>query len=704
MLQAPVSVELQAVGGVPPYRWAVAPTSTLPAGFHLSSDGQLSGVASLLGRFAFAVIVTDAGVQSAAATLELVVANVVTNDACSTAAEVVLSTGEAMLVGTLLGARPDGASEACGGSAQVADIYYSFDVAGTSNVEFSVSAPHFAAIFPESCSAALACSTSTRQALSPGRYILAVAGPENDFQVNLKVTAFTSDSCDDAFVIDLSSGTAKVAGSFAGAASDFTSNCGAGADRVYSFELTSAADLVIADDAPTTSHTIKSVRKGPCASSSEIACSTDARYVIRNLQPGPYQLVLAPGSTSMQYSVSLSLYSPTLPPANDDCASATPAVFVHDVATLSGTLLLAGYEMAPWCGDAYADVYFSIDLMSPSNLEIWKGTANLRVQLLSGTCGNPVELACDYNEGRTCSSGLPPGRYYVRVATDSENGAGPFTVVVDRKDVPTSPPNQSCATALPIALASGKAQVRGLLALAGDGFTPSCTGSVPEALHDVVYSLSLTERSDVVLSLDSFWPFFEQYSVVFLSGDCQAPIELGCNDGYSRSPLHLFSIPTGDYWVVVQGGMREPNDCWEGAFALAVTATPSPPPPPNDNCGAPAVLSFAGPGSTAYISGTTLGAANDYSAVSCFPLAPLPGADVVYAFDVISPAALRVSSDTIGLRFFLTAACGSSAAIACSTGSEPAILTTNQLPVGRYYLVVDTTGPSSDFLLAAQTQ
>jgi hypothetical protein len=57
----PYTVQLQASGGQPPYSWTVAPSSALPDGLNLSSDGVLSGVPTTTGIFDFVVQVSDSG-------------------------------------------------------------------------------------------------------------------------------------------------------------------------------------------------------------------------------------------------------------------------------------------------------------------------------------------------------------------------------------------------------------------------------------------------------------------------------------------------------------------------------------------------------------------------------------------------------------------------------------------------------------------
>jgi Putative Ig domain len=71
------STTLQASGGVPPYTWALAPGSSLPAGLSLSSAGAISGTpaATSSGSYPLSIIVTDSftTVETARATLTLTI-------------------------------------------------------------------------------------------------------------------------------------------------------------------------------------------------------------------------------------------------------------------------------------------------------------------------------------------------------------------------------------------------------------------------------------------------------------------------------------------------------------------------------------------------------------------------------------------------------------------------------------------------------
>jgi Putative Ig domain len=58
------SVQLQAIGGVAPYRWTIV-SGILPSGLNLSSTGLLSGTPTLSGDFNLTIQVTDSALSTA---------------------------------------------------------------------------------------------------------------------------------------------------------------------------------------------------------------------------------------------------------------------------------------------------------------------------------------------------------------------------------------------------------------------------------------------------------------------------------------------------------------------------------------------------------------------------------------------------------------------------------------------------------------
>ncbi|HEY8244439.1 MAG TPA: putative Ig domain-containing protein [Casimicrobiaceae bacterium] len=74
---APVSIQLQATGGLPPYRWDL-PGGALPPGLTLSEDGRIAGTPTTPGTFGFTVRVRDSLTQFDSRDFQLVVERITT--------------------------------------------------------------------------------------------------------------------------------------------------------------------------------------------------------------------------------------------------------------------------------------------------------------------------------------------------------------------------------------------------------------------------------------------------------------------------------------------------------------------------------------------------------------------------------------------------------------------------------------------------
>ena len=59
-LRTPYHVQLEAKGGILPLKWTIA-NGSLPPGLTLSDDGLLTGAATEVGEYRFAVTVSDGG-------------------------------------------------------------------------------------------------------------------------------------------------------------------------------------------------------------------------------------------------------------------------------------------------------------------------------------------------------------------------------------------------------------------------------------------------------------------------------------------------------------------------------------------------------------------------------------------------------------------------------------------------------------------
>jgi hypothetical protein len=712
-----IEVALTAIGGAPPYSWSVLAGVPLPVGFYLSSDGILTGTPTLSGSFPFSVIVTDKAAGSAAATLELVVAEPITNDTCAAATSLPLVDGRASVSANLGGARADGAGLACQQSPAGPDVFYQLqlDEVSVVTVDLASASPLVVALLDSECPPVatplgLGCAAHLSTTLPAGTYHLAVTGPVADsFQLFVEVERLTGDTCDDVIPLDLSGGSATAGGSFADAGEDLAVSCGEGVDRVYSFVLSAAADLHIKDgQSPTT----RAIRAATCAAGAEIVCQRHyyGELVVRNVQPGTYYLIIQRSSPGVPatYAVTVQTTAPTLPPANDRCQDATPVTLINDTATISGTLLGATYDPVDGsCGGTESDVYFVLDLTAPSKLVLSPGAWGADVQLMQGPCAQPVPIACASHGVTFCGGGLAAGRYYLRVTTSDGHDAGPFSFTVTRHDPSTPPPNTTCATAQTLVVAAGRATVSGQLTAAGANLVVPCA-STTAPVHEVVYELSLAQRSDVSFTVAS--PSADSVALGVIGADCATGQTLACLPGLYSGGVNLWGAPAGMYWVVLAGEDRfAEGDCWRGEYILDISVATSPPVPANDTCATATPYEFAGPGFAITIDGTTRGANDDLGAVNCGS-GTADGQDVVYAFTLDTSARLRVTAVThfSGMMFYLTSTCGGTETIACVLPYATQEFTTAALPPGTYYLVVDSSssygqGAPGDFSFVVDT-
>ncbi len=717
---AVLHVQLQAEGGTRPYFWSLESGSSLPMGVSLDDDGWLDGMPSAPGRWTLVVKVTDVHGRWDSKTLDLVLSDPSANDRCSAPRPLVFSNGVAAVSDTLASATPDGVASTCYRPASQPDRFYSFDLAASANVSISTGSgsTFIPVLYLAGCLQPIdptPCTSLLQAALPKGSYVVGVTGPPAPFTLTVSTSQTTSggDGCMDATALDLSAGTALVQGSFLGAKQDFM-DCGYGLDRVYSFTLSATSTVRVRDN--TATKTDRSIRKGAfCATSTVAACRTsfDSELEAINLPAGTYYLVIGAHSSSAtgNYSVQVTVAGETPRPVNDKCEGATPVALVNDQAVLSGDMVAAGNDpLAGTCGATKSrDLYFVLDLTKPSRLRIEEsGTWYQRVQLLSGTCTASTSLVCGPDSDPLCVKDLQPGKYYLRVISDENATRQTFSIPITRLDPLVEPPNATCAAPEHLTLKAGIATATGTLAATGHNFALSCVTNSP-TLHDLVYKVTLDKRTDLKVGVTS--SEYRNFNVAVLSGSCESGTEVSCIARVYSQAQAIWGLDPGDYWVVVQGAPDSYSGaCWTGEFTLTVTATPSAPQPANDRCSSPTPLTLDGPGKAVTLSGTLLGASNDFSDPSCSPTADFGGPDVVYDLDLKAGAKIRVSplgTLPYSVGYYLTLGCGSTVGLGCSTPySSGSSFTTGALPAGHYYLVVDSrpdlTQPG-DFALVVDT-
>jgi hypothetical protein len=325
------------------------------------------------------------------------------------------------------------------------------------------------------------------------------------------------------------------------------------------------------------------------------------------------------------------------------------------------------------------------------------------------------QLACQAAaaNGQVASAALTnlaPGTYYLWV-DGVLSTFGRFDVsVVATPGIPP-PPNDTCATALPLVFDGG------VLATATSDTTlaandnmmndpnPSCSTTVRQDGRDVVYSYTLAATTDL------------DFTVTPSAGSTLAPViyvrrnmctstaltdQVLCEAQFTNGmPVtgSLLSQPAGTYHLWVDSAVQS-----SGQFDLAVRANPSPPTPPNDECAAATMLGFTG--GVANVTGTTAGAGNSNAATdpapTCSPGAADLGLDVAFQFtttalqDVVVRVTPTGTSPIVPVLYVRPQAqCTSGAVVdelacASSTTATPVQTVLRRLPPGSYVVWVDS--------------
>ncbi|MBI5545364.1 MAG: hypothetical protein HY901_15880 [Deltaproteobacteria bacterium] len=200
--------------------------------------------------------------------------------------------------------------------------------------------------------------------------------------------------------------------------------------------------------------------------------------------------------------------------------------------------------------------------------------------------------------------------------------------------VAVAPVNDGCASAIPLVLdASGSTRILVDTTLATDShLSPSCQsgGGAP----DVVYSLTLSEPSNVSLALAS--PMADVVPLLAVDKACPAAPqdELSCRAEGWGPYLVLERMEPGTYYVWVDDAAQR-----SGLFELSASVTPAEPAPPvptNDGCSGAIALSLDSSGYATVEMDTTL-ATRDSSSPVCIALP-----DVVYSLTLSAVSNVKI--------------------------------------------------------------
>ncbi|MEW6434470.1 MAG: hypothetical protein AB1730_23460 [Myxococcota bacterium] len=541
-------------------------------------------------------------------------------------------------------------------------------------------------------------------------------------------------------ILPSGSGTASFSAEPGQAIDDTAGTCNAaGPELVYTFTTTAVKDLTVSV-APLSGSAAKPVvyLRGPsCSSGPQTACDApatgSASLAISGLPAGTWYLFVesangAPG----RVSVTVSLLTPSQPPANESCGAPQALTFVGPSAVAVGNTALAANDSTTAANDPSCsatartsgkDLVYTYTLATRSNVTVVArptlGSALHPVVSVRSVCLTPAtELGCQAQAfaaaAQVTLNGQQPGTYAVWVdSADGTQGAFQLEVTANPAvDNDTCPGVQALGFTGNTATATGDTTYATNGNVLGDQ-TPSCSDSARGTGKDVVYAFTLTQPQDVTVAVTptGVSPTFEPVvSVRTVCGDATRPAEKGCVSPLApvQGSLTLVNQPAGTYVVWVDGA----RDTF-GPFQLEVTLAPPTPPPANDTCAGAQALTFAS--GVATVTGSTLQAANDNSGFdvspTCSSTARQTGRDVIYTMTLAQPQDVTLTvtpsaGSTLNPALYVRkSSCTSQILgdeLVCLQKVGPATAVLTALPAGTYWIWVDGAGGTSgSFTLTA---
>ena len=477
---------------------------------------------------------------------------------------------------------------------------------------------------------------------------------------------------------------------------DYTTSCtvttpGSAKDIVVKITVPGAAggpdqDVEVWTNAQVATNEVAVALQSTCGQpASELGCghvaaSSFARTIARSVAPGTVLSAVITTQTEGAVDVKVDFRAGTTKPGNEACAAPEPVAL--DTPT-TVRLVDPAKDLESGCERAKTgDLTYTFTLAQPSDVRIFAstlaGTGDPVVTLRDASCTG--ELRCRVGSSAALfARNLAAGPHVFTVAGTRQIDA---SVVVKAYPPTVAPPNQSCATAPPIAINSTVAVD---LSAQEDAIKNGC---FPSGLA-AAYELTLTQPSDVLVI--GRFPSIESGSVS-LNGPACTTADLvpgACSLGVSPQRVAKRNLSAGSYRVVIADELGQ-------TAQLSVLVRPTVAPVnvgASDNCTA----AFALPAAGGFFTGDTTNAVADYDAGCDAPGQPVNGArDQIMRLDLTQQR--RVVMDMSG-SFYTTildvrkgAVCASAAEVpnACFVGfaAGKSFLDLTLAP-GTYWLQVD---------------
>ena len=398
---------------------------------------------------------------------------------------------------------------------------------------------------------------------------------------------------------------------------------------------------------------------------------------------------------------------------NDLCAGAI-ALNVHapgdptqhvtgDTSSAHGEF--SGLSGSDTCGGSGPDIFYSLHLTAAARITATvtatgAGAADyVPVVDLLASCADTAGLSCGgdgQSNAATDDNFSVAAGDYILVVDGYGGSAGTFTLDVTASAPVTPPANDICtgATALNVHTAGDHVSVTGDTSVSFDNYSsPVCSQNGSKG--DLFYAINLTAKSSLHVDVQAA-SGSNIDPILGLIPSCVATTELVCVGGnvLPGNSLDIGSLAAGNYILVVDG------DTANGAFTLNVSAGAAAAAPSNDVCAsATALTAVTGPGTSATVTGTTIGAADDGDSLVCG--GETPGGDVFYAFTLTADSHLTATLDltdggnSLGVLALLPGCTlladggGELACVGPTTDPSQTVLNVNDLHAGNYILAVD---------------
>jgi hypothetical protein len=373
-------------------------------------------------------------------------------------------------------------------------------------------------------------------------------------------------------------------------------------------------------------------------------------------------------------------------PSNNECSAAITLTSNTSCVNTAGTNVNATWNPTTFPGATIGcgaidklDVWYKFVAQSSSQtITISSAPSQIRLQLLSGTCGSFTSIACGITS--IAATGLIVGNtYYIRVYTQN-NKTGTFNICVTH----APPVNDNCAGAISLTSNTSCINTASTLNSAtANGATPlNCFAA--DTYYDVWFSFVAAHTTETI-TISSLGASITNPQIQLYGGTCAGLTNLSACGGTSITQSGLTVGTT--YYVRVANRGTNPSGAGSVAdFNICVTHVP----PANDNCSG--AISLTSGTSCVNTAGTLAGAT--YTAIPTIGCGVASRNDIWYSFVAQSTSpTITLSSAPANPRLQLfSGTCGALTSVACSvTGT----LVATGLTIGNTYFIRVYTDPNA---------